>query len=83
MKGGGKRGWLVGADANRLYANEVTLSSIEQVPIAGGELVQIPVPVPGGGEEGKPERAIHFVAGRWSRHTCRRSTCLCCRVSTL
>ena len=44
----GRRKWLAGVDASRLYANEVTLSSIEQVPIAGGELTQIPVPVPGG-----------------------------------
>jgi Tol biopolymer transport system component/DNA-binding winged helix-turn-helix (wHTH) protein len=44
----GRRKWLAGVDANRLYANEFTLSSIEQVPIAGGELTQIPVPVPGG-----------------------------------
>ena len=44
----GRRKWLAGVDANRLYANEITLSSIEQVPIAGGELAPIPVPVPGG-----------------------------------
>ena len=44
----GRRKWLAGVDASRLYANEITLSSIEQVPIAGGELAQIPVPVPGG-----------------------------------
>ncbi len=44
----GRRKWLAGVDASRLYANEVTLSSIEQVPITGGELAQIRVPVPGG-----------------------------------
>ena len=44
----GRRKWLAGVDASRIYANEFTLSSIEQVPIAGGELAQIAVPVPGG-----------------------------------
>jgi Tol biopolymer transport system component/DNA-binding winged helix-turn-helix (wHTH) protein len=44
----GRRKWLAGVDASRLYANEITSSSIEQVPIEGGELAQIPVPVPGG-----------------------------------
>jgi Tol biopolymer transport system component/DNA-binding winged helix-turn-helix (wHTH) protein len=44
----GRRKWLAGVDANRLYANEITGSSIEQVPIGGGELAPIPVPVPGG-----------------------------------
>ena len=34
----GRRKWLAGVDASRIYANEFTLSSIEQVPISGGEL---------------------------------------------
>ena len=54
----GRRKWLAGVDASRLYANEFTLSSIEQVPIAGGELTQIPVPVPGG-----PGDAVGRIAG--------------------
>ena len=44
----GRMKWIAGVDARKIYANEFTLSSIEQVPIAGGELAQIPVPVPGG-----------------------------------
>src|SRR5579863_8904951 len=44
----GYRKYLVGVDMSRLYVEGFMLSSISQVRIAGGEMAQVPVPVPGG-----------------------------------
>jgi DNA-binding winged helix-turn-helix (wHTH) protein len=42
----GRWKWPVGTDGSRLYFAQGTPVSIAQVGIAGGEIVQIPVPVP-------------------------------------
>ncbi|MBV8672890.1 MAG: PD40 domain-containing protein, partial [Acidobacteriaceae bacterium] len=43
----GRRRWLTGVDENRLYINSFSGGPIYQVGINGGEMVQVPVAVPG------------------------------------